>query len=275
MTSPPAIDPWVNVNMGEQDPPPWLLRVKEDTFKGGAGFLKSLEVDELLEQMEAAGVERAVLSIDAERPSEHVLGFVRKHPERFALAASVDPRRLVAGLRELRALHASEPIAMARVVPFMQDLPPTHACHYPLYAECVELGLPISINAGIPGPPVPGECQHPMHLDRVCFDFPELTVVMGHGADPWWSVAIRLMLKYANLHLMTSAYAPRYLPAELLHFMNTRGTRKILYASDHPVLPMERCLREARALDLRPGVLEAYLAENADRLFFAPLRARG
>ncbi len=68
---------------------------------------------------------------------------------------------------------------------------------------------------------------------------------------------------------MTSAYLPRYFPAELIHFMNTRGQEKIIYASDHPVLSMERCILAARELDLREGVLEKFLRENAERLFFA------
>ena len=113
-----------------------------------------------------------------------------------------------------------------------------------------------------------------MHLDRVCLDFPDLKICMAHGADPWWGVAIRLMIKYRNLHLMTSAYSPRYLPAELIHFMNTRGQDKILYASDHPVLPIERCIAEAQELDLREGVLDKFLYQNAERLFFAPRKPR-
>ena len=161
------------------------------------------------------------------------------------------------------------PVVMARVVPFQYDLPPNDRRYYPLYTKCVELDLPVSINTGIPGPPQPGECQHPMHLDRVCLEFPQLKVCMAHGADPWWEVAIRLMLKYRHLHLMTSAYAPRYLPPELIHFMNTRGTHKVLFASDHPAIPMERCLDEAKQLDLREGVLERFLYGNAHDLFFA------
>ena len=82
------------------------------------------------------------------------------------------------------------------------------------------------------------------------------------------------MLKYAHLHLMTSAYSPKYLPAELLHYLNTRGQEKILYASDHPVLPMERCIGEAQQLDLRPGVLDKFLYANAERLFFGPRNPR-
>ncbi len=91
---------------------------------------------------------------------------------------------------------------------------------------------------------------------------------MQHGADPWWDIAIRLMIKYRNLYLMTSAYSPKYLPQSLLHYMNTRGKQKIMFASDHPVLTMDRCLQEAQALDLRPEVLENYLYNNAEAVLF-------
>src|SRR5947199_48084 len=77
--------------------------------------------------------------------------------------------------------------------------PPTDPVYYPLYTKCCELELPLCLNAGIPGPPLPAEPQDPIHLDRVCYRFPELKLCMIHGADPWWETAIRLMLKYPNL----------------------------------------------------------------------------
>ena len=43
---------------------------------------------------------------------------------------------------------------------------------------------------------------------------------------------------------------------------------KILFASDHPVLAMSRAVTEARALQLREGVLEKFLYDNAQRLLF-------
>jgi predicted TIM-barrel fold metal-dependent hydrolase len=51
--------------------------------------------------------------------------------------------------------------------------------------------------------------------------------------------------------------------------MNTRGQDKIMFASDHPVLSFDRCIKEAQALDLREGVLDKFLYANADRLFFS------
>lgn len=51
--------------------------------------------------------------------------------------------------------------------------------------------------------------------------------------------------------------------------MNTRGQNKVMLASDHPVLPFERCITEAEAIDFREGVLDRYLYNNAADLFFA------
>jgi predicted TIM-barrel fold metal-dependent hydrolase len=91
---------------------------------------------------------------------------------------------------------------------------------------------------------------------------------MIHGAEPWWELAIRLMGKYRNLRLMTSAWSPRYLPESLLHFMRTRGKNRVLYASDYPVLGWERTLGEAAKLDLPDDVRERWLRGNARSFFF-------
>lgn len=76
------------------------------------------------------------------------------------------------------------------------------------------------------------------------------------------------MIKYRNLYMMTSAYLPKYFPPDFVQFMNTRGRDKVMWASDHPALDMERCLASALELDLRPGVLEQYLYGNANRVLF-------
>jgi predicted TIM-barrel fold metal-dependent hydrolase len=261
-----AIDTFVNVNMGSMERPDYLVRVAEDYFKRTDEIFKDISLQEMLDTMDRCGVEKSVLSLRAEDPSEYVLSFVRARPDRFVMAAYVDPRRGMLEVRALEKVVKNEPVVLARVVPFMINLPPDDRVYYPIYAKCIELDLPISVNTGIPGPPAPGKCQDPMYLDEVCLFFPELKVIMAHGADPWWQLAIRLMIKYRNLYLMTSAYAPKYFPPELIHFMNTRGQDKILFASDHPVLSMERCIKEAQALDLREGVLEKFLYANAHRV---------
>ncbi len=124
------------------------------------------------------------------------------------------------------------------------------------------------MNTGIPGPPIPGEVQNPIHLDRVCVRFPELKLCMIHGADPWWDIAIRLLIKYAYLRLITSAWSPKRLPDSLLHYMRTRGPDKVIFASDWPVLRMRRVVPEAAGLDLPADVLENYRYHNAQEFFY-------
>lgn len=268
-----AIDCLVNVDMGDQKAPDWMIRVKEDTFRAGESMLKSRELPELLDEMDGLGVQRAILLANVSRGSERARRFAEQRPDRFALGVGgLDLLRPMPSLRALESFVRDNPVAYALVGPsFWGDgmYPPSDAVYYPLYTKCCELDLPLCLNTGIPGPPLPGEAQNPMHLDRVCIRFPELKLCMIHGADPWWGVAIRLMIKYRNLRLATSAWAPRRLPAELIHFLNTRGQDRILFASDSPVLPMARCVGEAGELDLRPGVLDKYLFANAESFFFA------
>ena len=99
-----------------------------------------------------------------------------------------------------------------------------------------------------------------------------LTPIMAHGAAPWWRKPLRLTLKYRNLYLMTSACAPKYFPPELIPFMNTRRKDKILFVSDHPALTMEHSAREARAWELRDGVLKKLSYGNAQRVLFDRIR---
>ena len=268
-----AIDCLVNVHFGETEAQPaWMLKVRDDYFKGPESMFAPVDLSALLDEMDEQGVEKAILMDSLAAPSTSARKFVDAKPDRFALAmGGVNLLRPVRPLGELTAIVGDLPVAYTVVGPsFWGDgqYPPSDAVYYPLYAKCAELNLPLCVNTGIPGPPIPGEVQHPMHLDRVCVRFPELRLCMIHGADPWWDVAIRLLLKYANLRLMTSAWSPKRLPETLLHYMRTRGPNKVIYASDWPVLRMRRVIPEARALDLRPEVLDNYLYNNAQQFFF-------
>ncbi len=267
-----AIDCLVNVDMGGRKPPDWMVRVKEDYFKGGDSFFKSPELGELLDDMDAHGVERAILLANVADTEGRAFRFAGERPDRFALGVGgLNLLRPMGTLRTLESVVRDHPVVYAAVGPsFWGDgmYPPSDAVYYPLYVKCCELDLPLCLNTGMPGPPLPAEAQNPIHLDRVCIRFPELRLCMIHGADPWWDTAIRMLGKYANLRLMTSAWSPKRLPASLLHFMSTRGRDRVLFATDYPVLSMERCLGEAAALDLADEVRRAWLLDNARAFFF-------
>ncbi|GAB2851252.1 amidohydrolase family protein [Actinocorallia aurea] len=267
----PAVDCLVNVDFGDRPQPGWMTRVKDDYFKAGDEMLASTSANALLDEMDAQGVTRAILLTGLAEPSPRALSYVEAHPDRFSLGVGrLDLLRPMPTLRELDAFRRHHPVSYAQVGPaFWGDgrYPPSDAVYYPLYTKCAEWDLPLCLATGLPGPPIAGDAQHPMHLDRVCQRFPELRLCMHHGADPWWDVALRLLGRYRNLRLMTSAWSPRRLPESLLHFMRTRGGDRVIFASDSPVLSVTRCATEARALNLPEDTLAAYLHGNATTFF--------
>jgi len=268
-----VVDCLANVHFGESEQPDWMMKVRDDYFRGPTSMYSRVDLSEMLAEMDEQGVEKAILMYSLRQPSPTVSKFVDARPDRFAMAVGgFDLDRPVAALREFSAMIDDLPVAYACTGPgFWGDgrYRPTDGIYFPLYYKCAELDLPLCMNTGLPGPPIPGEAQVPIHLDRVCVRFPELRLCMVHGADPWWDTAIRLLLKYDNLRLMTSAWSPKRLPESLLHYMRTRGARKVIFGSDWPVLPMRRVVPEVLALDLPDDVLDRYLAGNAEEFFFA------
>ncbi|PJE24791.1 MAG: amidohydrolase [Mycobacterium sp.] len=269
----PVIDCLVNVHFGETETQPeFMTKVRDDYFKGPQSMFDPVDLAALLDEMDEHGVRKAILMDNLAKPSVTARKFVNERPDRFALAmGGMNLLRPVKSLRELTAVAADLPVAYAVVGPsFWADgqYPPSDAVYYPLYAKCAEIELPLCVNTGLPGPPIPGEVQNPIHLDRVCVRFPELRLCMIHGADPWWDIAIRMLIKYRNLRLMTSAWSPKRLPDSLIHYMRNRGPDKVIFASDWPVLRQHRVVAEAAALDLPADVLDNYLYNNANEFFF-------
>ena len=105
-------------------------------------------------------------------------------------------------------------------------------------------------------------------LDEVLWFFPELRVVTRHGCEPWTEMAWKLMLKYPNLHYMTSAFTPRRYPADIIEFANTRGADQVMYAGYFPMgLSLDRIFAEMPDVPLRDEVWPKFLRENALRVF--------
>jgi uncharacterized protein len=49
--------------------------------------------------------------------------------------------------------------------------------------------------------------------------------------------------------------------------MRTYGREKVLFGTNFPQMPLDRCVREAKALDLPDEVATAFFAGNARRVF--------
>ena len=220
-----------------------------------------------LAEMDRFGVDVGLVSLSAApEAAERALA---EHPDRFVASLSVDPNRGMAGVRAL--VRAHERWGLRAVSLFPHGVAPQVAIDaprmYPVYAKCAELGLPVFVTVGIAGPRVPSACQKVELLDQVLYDFPELVVVMRHGGEPWVDLAVKLMLKWPNLHYSTSAFAPRYYPSEVVEFANTRGRDRVIYGGYFPMgLTLERIMSELPGVPLKDDVWPAFLRDNARRV---------
>jgi predicted TIM-barrel fold metal-dependent hydrolase len=216
--------------------------------------------------MDRWGIERGMVSVAATGDDGDVA--LRRFPGRFIPCANADPNDPRAGSWVTRAV---ETWGARAVTLFPAGTSPPVAINdarmYTLYAKCVELGLPVFCTAGVPGPRLRLTTQHVELLDEVMYDFPELVLVMRHGAEPWADLAVKLMLKWPGLHYSTSGFAPRYYPKAVIDFANTRGADKFVYAGYFPFgLSLERIMGELAQLPLRDEVWPKYLRDNALRV---------
>jgi predicted TIM-barrel fold metal-dependent hydrolase len=91
--------------------------------------------------------------------------------------------------------------------------------------------------------------------------------VTRHGCEPWQDLAVKLMLKWPNLHYSTSAFAPKHYPKAIIDYANTRGADKIIYAGYFPMgLSLDRIMSEMDAVPFHDDVWPKFLYENAARV---------
>jgi len=224
-------------------------------------------VEFLLAEMDRFGIERAMINVAENEDAQRAL---REHSDRFLGSVYVSPTNGMESVRHLeRAVH-EKGATSAQSFPagLTPPVPIDDKRFYPVYAKCVELDIPIFLTVGVPGPRIPFSPQDAARLDQVCWFFPELKIVMRHGAEPWTDLAVKLMLKWPNLHYSTSAFAPKHYPDDIVYFANTRGADQIMYAGYYPAgLSLDRIFSELPEVPFRDHVWPKFLRENAVRVF--------
>ena len=82
-----AIDCLLNVHFGETEKQPtWMLKVRDDYFKGPESMFAPVDLAELLDEMDEQGVQKAILMDNLAKPSVTARKFVESRPDRFSLA---------------------------------------------------------------------------------------------------------------------------------------------------------------------------------------------
>lgn len=266
-----TIDVWAQITTERMAKAPWLEPLLRWTGRPGETLVPSPA--STLAAMDEADVEIALLSAwhgpeGALISNEEVAADIAEAPDRFRGLLSVDLRRPMEAVREVRRWTETGQFVGVRLVPWLWDLPPNDRRYYPVYAACVEAGVPFCTQIGHTGPLKRSETGRLIpYLEDVLLDFPELVVVGGHVGFPWLDELVSMTIKFPNFHVDTSAYAVRRLPPAFVDYMKGVGAHRVMFGTNWPMLSPARCLKDIDALGLDPAQTSAFLSGNARRVF--------
>ncbi len=233
---------------------------------------EQLPVSVTIAMMDQADIDRMLISAwvaprNVMISNDEVAGFVAEAPDRLVGVGSVDISRPMDAVREIRRCVRELGFRAIRVLPWLWEVPPTDRRFYPVYAACVEEGVPFCTQIGHTGPLMPSEVGRPIYLDQVALDFPELVIVGGHIGYPWTDEAIAVATKHENVYIDTSAYTARRYPDQLVAYLRGNGARKVMFGTNYPMFPPAAALKDLDALGLSDETRALFLGGNARRVF--------
>ena len=197
----------------------------------GRGRYKSLAAEDLLAQMDEAGVDGAVICpveeqivVENRAGNESMLALMKAYPSRLFGFAVANPwfggqaeeelaRALANGLRGLK-LH-----------PVIQGFSPNDPIVYPLIEMAARAGVPVYIHSGT------AHYGEPFKVAELARRYPEVTFILGHaGASDFWYDLPRCRQFAPNLLFETS----RNGPANYHNMMLNLGAEAIVFGSNVP-----------------------------------------
>jgi uncharacterized protein len=232
--------------------------------------------------LEANGVSRALVlgsyAVNADRPgTRELLEHLGSDP-RFGVVAGVRlGQDREAELAELRALLAEGRLRGLKVYPGYAPYSAADPELHPVYALAREFRVPVLVHTGdtyARGARV--RLAHPLTVDDAAVAFPDVTFLLCHLGNPWFTDAMEVVYKNENVvadisGLTLGAFTDRFERFvvarlnEVLAYVNDPD--KLLFGSDWPISDVPSYLQLVRKLDATPEELEGLLWRNAERVF--------
>jgi predicted TIM-barrel fold metal-dependent hydrolase len=149
--------------------------------------------------------------------------------------------------------------------------------YQPVYDSCIEFGVPVMIHTGDTFSSM-GKLRysHPLNIDEVAVDNPELKIIICHLGNPWIQDCEEVIYKNKNVYADISGlvlgdfthYYEEFMVDKVAEFLNYAGEPKyLLYGSDWPISNMESYLNFVAKLELTSHSRELLMYRNAKALF--------
>ncbi len=236
--------------------------------------------NELAEYYRSRKIGCVVFSVDERltgRPqvsNDDVATFAEENSDVVMAFASVDPTRGAEALTEARRLIARG-VKGFKLHPPLQQFHANDKIAYPFYEVVQEARLPVIFHTGHSGigtgmrggGGVRLKYGHPMDIDDVAVDFPDMPIIMAHPSFHWQDEAISVCLHKRQVYIDLSGWSPKYFSPVLIQYANTLLKKKMLFGSDFPLITPDRWLADFEKIAIKDEVRPLILKENAIHLF--------
>jgi hypothetical protein len=197
-----------------------------------------------------------------DQPEEVVAKAIAEAPDRLIGGAGYNPFRIDESLRRIETAVRDWGFRYVYFHPMTFGVAPNDRRCYPLYAKCVELGVPVGFQVGHSAEVLPSNVGRPMLADDVAIDFPDLKINLSHTGWPWTGEFCSMIWRHPNVYGDISAYFPSTLDKELVAFMDSsRGRHKILYGTNG--FDLARFKADFESLPISDKTRERVLRSNA------------
>ena len=268
VATPEFIAKWNDAKTGE-------LICRMERAIGGLPSFESIPA--MIAKMDAAGVEKVFVTqtkmwsywnkwMYMDTTLEEVTQYTLRYPDRFVGLAGYNPFRMKESLSEIETAVTKHGFRGVYIHIYGFDIPIHDRKMYPLYAKCVELDIPVSMQVGHVLESMPSEHARPIFLDQIACDFPDLKIVGAHTGWPWVDELISVCYKWENVYFGVDAWSPKYLKPEIIQYINNRlGQDRCLWGTNG--LPWKENLAEWEQVNLRPEAKRKLFRDNAIQLF--------
>lgn len=236
--------------------------------------------DELVSQMDAAGIRRSILLLAdftyalrdtplsiAEMVEKHRLA-MQRHPDRLLVFAGVDPRWGADGLALFERCVSQYGFHGLKVYPPC-GFSPSSEIMYPYYEMCSQHKLPVLIHIGATSPILDFEFARPIHIDKAARDFPGVNFILAHGSVHYPDECAMLCSHRPNVYLDVSGFEIADL-SRLYDIFSRRINHKILFGTDWPFFRMQGTQQDfVDRLTSNGGIFPKAMPASDIRSFFS------
>lgn len=146
-----------------------------------------------------------------------------------------------------------------------------------IYQMAIEYDVPVMFHSGDTyAPEGKVKYSHPLHIDDLAVDYPDLKIVICHIGNPWIKDCMEIVYKNKNVYADISGLVlgkfedkfERYMKKEIEEMITYAGDPNyLLYGTDWPISNMDSYLKFMDQLDLADDKKELILWKNAAQLF--------